>query len=175
MKKILNSYDLLLDRKIEIEIKNTSYYIDFSYFNLPHLIGIQYLKDMPSITRIDKKKFASKIRKGNIDYELIASSSFFYRIQDRLENFYYLSNFVLAKQYVEFASFKCAFPSTKLKCDYFLIHRCVKDDQLCVFLGLTIDVTNDQRLIPVSYFIKRKAGINNLKKKDILKISSSKF
>ncbi len=171
MKKILYAYDMLVGKEIKCYANNKEYLLEFSYSNLKHLLGLQHIKDNNFIKDMNASDVVKNIKNGKLNYDKLSKSNQFDFIQERLENFYYFSNFLLSNYYVKYKTYLIDFPNTRMDFDYLLMHKSIKDNNKFMYLGVREESKENNKLIPVTYLIKDN---DNFKKDDIYKIELSK-
>ena len=96
MKNILdcvNAFEALLDTRYKLVLGRkgvaVSLCVEFDKKDCYHLVGLQYLKDRPELSR-DRGKVFDEIISGKISLEKIESSVFYEHIRERIEYLPYL-------------------------------------------------------------------------------------
>lgn len=151
IKKILTEYEKLLYKNYKYTLSNgTELELYFTKEHLPHLLGLQYLTDIPILNDYSsKKQSATKVynalKKGIITDEQINNSIHFVKIQDRFENIINIDN-VCFKNIVY--KFDKDVASTNIIADILLLNF---DGKLKLHLFIKKD-TNKNKFVPVSFF-----------------------
>lgn len=147
------SYEKLLNKDFIITIDtkdgNTeTIQVRFKKDNFYHLIGFHYLKDLPQLDtkRNKKNSIFNNVLQGNIKYNLIKSSSYFKKIEDRICYFNNIDKLLLEKIILDFDSCNVRFKTT-IKCDYMFFKN---NDGKYMHLSLA----KDKNHYPESFFVR---------------------
>ena len=86
----INIYQELKKYRYQVNIEDgTSFSFKFLSEHYHHLAGFQHLTDFPYICNppTGRRKFFSIVKKGEIGDDLVMSSSKYYEMKERIENF----------------------------------------------------------------------------------------
>lgn len=150
VEKILADYEKLINRRIQIPLSNGDM-IDFKFhaWDLPHLLGLQHLKDIPAFfeysqDRISAKdiyyRLLGKEKYEKIEFETIEASAYYDEVyKSRIK--YFSSERILdiisARQLVKFDPKKIKCFETKLeKVDYMFWKRYRDEDDKWGYFGI---------------------------------------
>lgn len=140
MNNTLNAIHILLEKDYCITLEDgriIEFFFKPGYFF--HLLGLHYLTDIPNISNAKNKAgIVKRMLKDQSTAKQIQQSSHFYKIQERVNTFYKVSEMLLSDKCEIIVDFdKTLLPSCKLLSD-FLLYK-TEDYNTYYILGLSPD------------------------------------
>ncbi len=151
IKKIITEYEKLLHKNYKYTLSNGMVIeLYFAKEQLPHLLGLQYLTDIPMLNLYSKQsgqasKVYNALKKGYITDEQIQKSKHFNNIKDRFENIIDMENICFKNIIFKYDK---NLASTSIEADVLLLNF---NNKLKLHLFIKQDERN-KKYIPVTFF-----------------------
>lgn len=162
LKKCISIFESMMHKDFYLTLENNKVMkVFFARKHLHHLLGFQYLIDIPPLV-IDPKNSATtiynNINNGRITYNQILKSSFYPKISDRIDNFSHINNLMFEKIIIDFNKNKVPsapdyIPLIKAKyilytksCNHYL-HLCLGNDNIIYYPETFLVHPNDYYVV----------------------------